>query len=91
MSPSSLGEDNHRNYENKRYPDLKYFRRIRVCDECGNEFETAEMALCHVAELEELRASVAEFKGFLGVAEGELRAALRAIEKLDSRLGRLSR
>ena len=50
-------------WQDADFPDIRWYRRVRVCDMCGHTFATAEIEEAFVTELRRLRRTVSELRG----------------------------
>jgi len=56
VSPSEVGQpSNKQRGVHKKYPDIRVFRRGRICQTCNHKFITAELPVDFVIELGKLR------------------------------------
>jgi hypothetical protein len=63
INPSTYGADyGNSGFYAAEHDDLQYFRRLRQCDNCGDDFETAEIETKFLTELTKLRSALAEIR-----------------------------
>ena len=62
VNPSNVVEQSGQRWYNKDHPDLQWFRRGLVCQECNHRWLTAEVNETFLDELVELRGALASIK-----------------------------
>ncbi|GMV90869.1 MAG: hypothetical protein AMXMBFR82_06470 [Candidatus Hydrogenedentota bacterium] len=62
VSLSRLGYESGQRWYKSDHPDINWFRRGRVCQNCGCEFVTAELNENFLEELVELRVALTDVK-----------------------------
>ncbi len=61
-APFVKSNSNHQQYQSKKYPDLHWFERGRLCPDCFKGFTTVEINKKHLHELIALRDLKAELE-----------------------------
>ena len=67
-------------------PDIRWFERLRVCENCDYEFFTAELPRNLVHELSQLRDSLKELKKNAAEYEAEAKKAATKLRKFGKSL-----
>lgn len=86
INPSYFGEGSGQRWSRVDHNDIQWFRRGRVCLDCGAQFLTAELDEEFVTELVELRDALSEIKKNSEAYISESKAAAKSLEKLSNSL-----
>lgn len=86
VNPTEYGEDSARRFYDEDHPDLRWFRRVRVCDICGYDFRTIEIEEKYLEELTELRDALADIKGNAAIFEQDIKTTAATLRKLSKSL-----
>lgn len=86
VNPSQVGAESGQRWERTDYSDIQWFRRGRICQECGHEFVTAEIQEDFLEELVDLRNALSDIKENAEAYIKESSKASRSLEKLSSAL-----
>ena len=87
VTPSSAGYDSGQRFHKTTHLDVSWFRRIRICKECEEDFPTAELDERFVDELVELRDALAEIKQSAEAYIRQSNSASKSLTKLSKSLG----
>ena len=71
------------------HPDINFFQRYRVCEECGHDFYTAEVSKDFLHELLELRDTLQDLKGRSQEYQNAALEASNSLAMLTESLGKL--
>jgi transcriptional regulator NrdR family protein len=82
------GETERRFYKTEQ-PDINWYRRVRICDSCGDFFTTAEIEEEFLTELVRLRRNVSELRGKIETHKIAAATATQALDELTSAIGAL--
>lgn len=86
INPSQLGKRSGQRWYKTAHPDLQWFRRGLVCQQCNHEWLTAEIHEDLLDELVELRNALKEIKENAEEYVIESDKAARSLKKLSSSL-----
>lgn len=86
VNPSDYGEDSARRFYDEDHSDLRWFRRVRVCDVCGYDFRTIEIEEKHLEELTELREALADLKANAAIFESDIKKTGSTLKDLSKAL-----
>ena len=78
-----------RRWHRKDHQDVQWFRRGRICQECGEKFITAEVNEDFVSELVDLRDSLSEIRHKTEVYLEKSVQATNSLKELDDTLASL--
>lgn len=87
VNPSQLGYDSGQRWYQPKHSDIQWFRRGLVCQNCGNEWPSAEVHGDFVHELVELRTALREIKANAEAFAKESGRASKTLAKLSKSLG----
>lgn len=85
-SPSLVGLPSGQRWHRTDHPDIQWFRRLRLCNVCGEAFITAEINEGFLTELVELRSALAAVKEHAESYIRESKAAAKSLDKLTASL-----
>jgi len=86
MNPSEIGETGGRRFSMIGADDVEFVRRFRRCDECGEDFETAEVETRFLDELVKLRSALADLKTNAAAYQVDADKAASQLKKLSKSL-----
>jgi len=89
LSPSDIGAESGHTFYRTDHEDLQYFRRYRECEECGKEFETAEVEAKFLDELVKLRTALAGIRLDTAAYEDDAKKTAEKLNKLGEWLAGL--
>jgi len=86
VNPSQLGEQSGQRWYKPDHADIQWFRRGLICQQCQNEWLTAEVEERFLSELVELRDALKEIKTHAEAYVKESQKAGQSLTKLSSSL-----
>jgi len=87
VNPSQLGYKSGQRLYKTQHRDIKWFRRGLVCQDCQNQWLTAEVDESFLAELVELRDALGEIKSNAESYIKQSKQAAQQLTKLSKSLG----
>lgn len=85
-NPASHGYESTRRFYRPAHPDVNWFRRIRVCENCGEVFPTVEIQESFLDELVQLREALAEIKANAAEFERDIKQSTKTLTALSKSL-----
>jgi hypothetical protein len=86
LNPWVISGEVGQRWQRADHSDVQWFRRGRLCQECGHEFLTAELSEEFVSELVQLRNALRNLKRHAEAYLKESGAAAKSLESLSSSL-----
>lgn len=83
---SKVGEGSGQRFYKTDHEDLQYFRRFRRCENCYNEFETAEVEEKFLREIVKLRTALADIKLNAAAYQEDAKKTAEKLDKLSKSL-----
>jgi len=85
-------EDGHgHNFFKPNQDDIRFYRRFRKCEECGTEFQTAEIEMSHIDQLERLRDEAKKLRQAIKDMEIDMLSSETAMKDAVDKLANLRR
>jgi hypothetical protein len=86
LGPSQVGKESGQRWYRADHPDIQWFRRGRLCKDCGNKFITAEVDEDFLDELVELRNALSDIKRNAEQYATESASASKSLDRLSKSL-----